>query len=167
MSDDLVTEYIPCYACEKPVPDYDNMLEVEFDGGYGMFVESVHFLLMHDFWKSLRSKLQREYYDEWVSTLKSEANTVDELNALHPNAVDITIPPMPLPEGAVESFRKYVNTNHPFKAMLCHECAHAACEALPWMKKLLNPHGSHSHRTSYVAEHPDHWGWDYDHRAGA
>jgi len=155
-----------CIACGEPLPDeWDNVLCVEFDGGYGMFVESARFLLMHDFWKSLRPKLQRRYYDQWVSTLNNPANTVDELLALHPEAhLPIDVPMMPLPEEAKIAFEKYVATNHPFKAMLCHDCAHAACEALPWMKKLLNPHDSHSHRTAYVAEHPDHWGWDYDRR---
>ena len=43
---------------------------------------------------------------------------------------------------------------------LCHDCAHKACEALPWLDKLLEPLKSHSHRQDYWDAHPDHEGWD-------
>lgn len=50
-----------------------------------------------------------------------------------------------------------------YKIVICHECAHALCDQHPWIGKLLNPHGSHAHKTAYVEAHPDHYGWDYDH----
>lgn len=43
---------------------------------------------------------------------------------------------------------------------LCHDCAHQACEALPWMHKVLDPKSSHAHPAAWWAEHPDHEGWD-------
>jgi hypothetical protein len=39
------------------------------------------------------------------------------------------------------------------------------CDLFPAFEKKINPHGSHSHKTSYVEAHPDHYGWDYDSRA--
>lgn len=48
------------------------------------------------------------------------------------------------------------------EAVICHECAHALCDKVPWISKLLYPHGSHSHKASYREEHPNHYGWDYD-----
>jgi hypothetical protein len=53
----------------------------------------------------------------------------------------------------------------PPKAVICHECAHKLCDENPWLKDLLNPHGSHSHKSAYVDANPSHYGWDYDHRA--
>lgn len=52
----------------------------------------------------------------------------------------------------------------PPSTFICHECAHALCDALPWICELLNPHSSHSHKMTYVEAHPDHYGWDYDSR---
>jgi hypothetical protein len=49
-----------------------------------------------------------------------------------------------------------------YEAVICHECAHWLCEMMPWISKLLNPHGSHAHRTSWKDAHPEHYGWDYD-----
>jgi len=48
-----------------------------------------------------------------------------------------------------------------YEAVICHDCAHAACEALPWMARLLNPVHSHAHRGEYHGQHPDHIGWDF------
>jgi hypothetical protein len=53
----------------------------------------------------------------------------------------------------------------PPKVVICHECAHSLCDAVPWMKELLNPHSSHSHKTAYAEANPDHGGWDYDYQA--
>jgi len=50
------------------------------------------------------------------------------------------------------------NTN---KAVICHDCAHEACEKLPWLRRMIDPWASHSHKSAYVEAHPDHWGWDY------
>lgn len=46
--------------------------------------------------------------------------------------------------------------------VLCHECAHEACDKLPWLAKLIEPASSHAHTTAYMDAHPDHYGWDYD-----
>ena len=51
--------------------------------------------------------------------------------------------------------------NEPIEAWLCHECAHALCEQIPWIKEVVNPDNSHSHRQEYHDAHPDHIGWDY------
>lgn len=49
-----------------------------------------------------------------------------------------------------------------YEVVICHDCAHALCDALAWVKDLLKPHNSHSHTREYEAAHPDHYGWDYD-----
>lgn len=54
----------------------------------------------------------------------------------------------------------------PHTVILCHGCAHEACDRLPWLAALLEPAKSHSHREAYAVENPDHYGWDYDMRAG-
>lgn len=33
-----------------------------------------------------------------------------------------------------------------YRAIICHECAHELCDKTPWIKKLLHPWNSHSHR---------------------
>lgn len=49
---------------------------------------------------------------------------------------------------------------------ICHECAHEACEKLPWLNRLIDPHNSHSHNVhTFVPNNPDHFGWDYDSRS--
>lgn len=58
--------------------------------------------------------------------------------------------PMFLPDGK------------PLRVVICHDCAHEACEKLPWMEKLIDPHGSHAHNAEYMAANPTHQGWDYD-----
>jgi hypothetical protein len=71
---------------------HENALEIEFSGGYGMFID-------------------------------------------------------PFPSGG-------------YKVWLCHECAHASCEALPWLNKLIDPPHAHSHTQEFWGTHPDHVGWD-------
>lgn len=50
------------------------------------------------------------------------------------------------------------------KAIICHDCAHRLCTVMPGLGKLIDPHNSHSHRNSYMVDHPEHFGWDYDMR---
>lgn len=69
----------------------------------------------------------------------------------------------------VESFgvmskRKWSDKKH--RAVICHDCAHKLCATVPWIEKLLNSWGSHSHRQDYHDANPDHYGWDYSRRAG-
>ena len=106
-----------CYACNVELtPDgnrdtdyqFANALWVDFDGGYGMFVDDID---------SERPSKHTPYKDQ-----KRD------------------------------------------RAVICHDCAHELCATVPWIERLLNPHNSHSHKTSYHEEHPDHYGWDYDRR---
>lgn len=46
------------------------------------------------------------------------------------------------------------------EAVLCHDCAHKLCEANPWIKGLLKPETSHSHKAEFWDSHPAHKGWD-------
>lgn len=47
-----------------------------------------------------------------------------------------------------------------YQAVLCHGCAHALCEAHPWVDALIQPLRSHAHTLEFWAAHPDHDGWD-------
>lgn len=42
------------------------------------------------------------------------------------------------------------------RVVICHECAHSLCDAISWIKELLEPHSSHSHTVEYEKTHPDH-----------
>lgn len=42
--------------------------------------------------------------------------------------------------------------------VICHECAHALCAAVPWIGKLLDPLNSHSHKQG--VDWTGHSGWD-------
>lgn len=50
------------------------------------------------------------------------------------------------------------------EAVICHECAHALCDAVPWIAKLIEPHRSHAHHTNHIPEllERGHQGWDLD-----
>lgn len=65
-----------------------------------------------------------------------------------------------------KSFNQYSDKDHVIKAdmeaVLCHDCAHEACEKLPWLESLIDTHNAHSHTIEYMKENPDHYGWDYD-----
>lgn len=50
----------------------------------------------------------------------------------------------------------------PFKAYLCHECAHYLCSTNEWIALFLEPHKSHSHTDNYRRSNPNHFGWDYE-----
>lgn len=159
-----------CYACnaaleglgpERPTTyQFDNALWITLDGGYGMFVESDSFFLYSDFWATLSVEVRKALHQE----------IVDEYTAKHPEykpqddyPVDIDTPIMGAltPELTLQ-FRDYVEEHREHKVVICHDCAHEMCEKLPWMKRLIKPHSSHSHRLSWKEAHPDHWGWDYD-----
>lgn len=53
-------------------------------------------------------------------------------------------------------------TSGNYTLVFCHDCAHDACDKLPWLNALLKPADSHSHTQEYKESHPDHYGWDYD-----
>lgn len=46
------------------------------------------------------------------------------------------------------------------EAVLCHDCAHSLCEALPWIAQLIRPELSHAHLPEFWVANPDHIGWD-------
>lgn len=47
------------------------------------------------------------------------------------------------------------------EAVLCHTCAHALCDAVPWIAALLDPGFSHSHPVT--TNWTGHTGWDLPH----
>jgi len=151
-----------CYACnaelEPDGPDtdyqYDNALWITLDGGYGMFVESESFMLVGDFWRSLPEPRRRAAMLDWYESLSFEYD---------PDSIDIESTPMPLPESLQQEWSEWFEAHRKDKVVICHDCAHEMCEKLPWMKRLINPHKSHSHKTAWKEAHPEHFGWDYDH----
>lgn len=52
------------------------------------------------------------------------------------------------------------DTRATYEANLCHDCAHALCEAHPWLAKLLQPERAHSHTEDFWKDNPLHEGWD-------
>jgi len=48
------------------------------------------------------------------------------------------------------------------KVVICHDCAHKACEQMPWLDRLIEPLKSHAHR--YGRDWADHEGWDLPHK---
>ena len=172
---------VPCKACGRPLEadddttyQFDNALWLTADGGYGMFVESEEFLTVSDFWltvdedrrvallraatrrRILAEIRRRPYHPRGWRWLVQEAR---EPSDVHPTAC-----PMPLPDELADEWRAWRERNRTDRVVICHECAHDLCDKVPWIKEWLDPHRSHSHRTDYVEAHPDHWGWDYDHR---
>ena len=47
------------------------------------------------------------------------------------------------------------------QAVICHDCAHALCEAHPWIAAILEPATSHAH--DYDTDWTGHKGWDLPH----
>lgn len=100
----------------------------------------------------------------WIGFFGGYGMFVDNLEATWPNNGMER-----LDEDGVEDpdWKPTYNEPHTLRgsdheAVICHDCAHALCAAVPWIEKLLNSHGSHSHKTAYHDAHPDHYGWDYD-----
>ena len=134
-----------CTACERPLEqvsnEYDNILLIGFHGGYGWFVDN------------LAATLPNNTADRWLRDEDGEYLTINNDGRT------------PVPNEAWEPTYNEERTLNPppdYEAVICHECAHALCAQVPWLAKLLNPHGSHAHRTAWKEAHPDHWGWDYD-----
>ena len=55
------------------------------------------------------------------------------------------------------------NIDGDYRVFLCHDCAHQACEALPWLDRLIRPLNSHAHTQQFWDANPDHEGWDKKH----
>lgn len=83
-----------------------------------------------------------------------ESATGSDTDCQFDNALDIRF------LGGYGMFVDPIDTK--YEAVICHDCAHELCDKIPWIHKLIDPHRSHAHRTSYHEEHPDHYGWDYD-----
>lgn len=47
------------------------------------------------------------------------------------------------------------------KLIICHDCAHMLCELFPGIGKIIDPFSSHAHTSQFIANHPEHLGWDY------
>jgi len=48
------------------------------------------------------------------------------------------------------------------KVVICHGCAHKACEQMPWLDRLIEPLNSHAHRIG--RDWSGHEGWDLPHK---
>jgi hypothetical protein len=145
-----------CYVCETElVPDacapdnpatyqFDNALWIGMFGGYAMFVDN------------LEAKLPTNTEDRWLRDADGEyLSYTDPVGRVHP---------VENPTWKAEFRESRILEGADYEAVICHECAHALCATVPWIEKLINPHGSHAHRTDYHDAHPDHYGWDYDPR---
>lgn len=147
-----------CYACNAVLTSdcdtnyqFDNALWITLGGGYGMFVESESFMLVGDFWRSLPIQRQRAAMVEWLRTeCKYDGEINDEMTDGTGGC------PMPLPTSLRDEWEDWFDIHRDDRVVICHECAHAACEALPWLARLIDPQGSHSHRISYLEAHPMH-----------
>ena len=123
---------------------FTNALWIGFHGGYAMFVDN------------LEAKLPTNTEDRWLRDEDGEYLTEFDKYG--------RVQPIDNPDWEPEFMEDRILAGHPdYEAVLCHDCAHALCDAVPWIHKLINPHGSHAHKTAYHDAHPDHYGWDYDH----
>jgi hypothetical protein len=71
----------------------------------------------------------------------------DYPNEQYDNALEVTI------SGGYRMF--FDNIDGERRVLLCHDCAHEACEALPWPAQLIQPHDSHAHTAQYRIAHPE------------
>ena len=141
------TKLSPDNACPDTDYAFENALWICFHGGYGMFVDN------------LAATLPNNTEDRWLRDEDGEYLTVE--SDRWEGAVD----PIDNPD-----YKPTFNEPHvlfppaDYEAVICHECAHKLCDTIPWIHKLLNPHGSHAHKQEYHEAHPDHDGWDYEPR---
>ena len=131
---------------DRAFPDTDyqfnNCLWIGLFGGYGMFVDNIE------------ARLPINTEDRWLRHPDGEYMTFEDERGVHP---------IEDPEWEPEYREERILPGQPdYEAVLCHECAHYLCAAEPWLDKLLNPYGSHAHRTAWKEANPDHFGWDYE-----
>lgn len=50
------------------------------------------------------------------------------------------------PEYAHYPPQKTVLPHATHEAVLCHDCAYELCEMLPWLKEMIDPENSHTHK---------------------
>lgn len=180
---DAEPEPVLCRGCRQPLESdhdtdyqFDNALWITVDGGYGMFVESESFMRVGDFWATIPD--ERRHGILRRNRVRVVAREIRErplrlrgwrwlLQVLTDRAEDIRACPMPLPDELRDEWDAWYEKNREDRAVICHDCAHQACELLPWLGEWLDPERSHAHRTAYMEAHPDHFGWDYSAREGS
>lgn len=159
-----------CYACgaeleadmfkdEPSTYQFDNALWIGFHGGYGMFVDNIEARLPNnteDRW--LRDKDGEYFLGEVCKCNANPESPMEyhELSCPRRNPID-----NPLWEPTYNQERMLPGQPD-YECVICHECAHAACRALPWLDRLLEPHRSHAHKGWYHDANPNHRGWDYE-----
>ena len=151
---------------EECTYQFDNALWIGFHGGYGMFVDNVDAKFptnTDERW--IRNSDERDefgmYCDFKLGTeCKCNANPASpmeyhELKCPRRNPVD--------DPNYVPRFREERTLpGHPdYEAVICHDCAHELCDSEPWIGRLIRPFRSHAHKTEYMDQHPEHWGWDF------
>ena len=150
---------------EPPTYQFDNCLWIGFHGGYGMFVDNLEARLpINTDERWLRASDERDEYGMFCDFICEGPNgdriaSRDWTRAHAAAGYKLVDDPNYEPKFREE---RMLPGQPDYEAVLCHECAHAACDALPWLHKLINPHNSHAHRSAWMAAHPDHYGWDYD-----
>lgn len=135
-----------CYACGAVLQSdhdtgyqFDNALWVGLHGGYGMFVDACDFPINTE--------------DAWLRSVDEDGGIVLDEEG-HPVRDHAWKP--------VYREERKLPGRPDIEAVICHECAHAACEALPWLARLISPATSHAH---HYAAHEQllaegHVGWD-------
>lgn len=137
-----------CYACGAKLTSdwdtdyqFDNALWIGLHGGYAMFVDAC------DFPTNTEDRWLRNPDGEYV--LGPDERLVDN------------------PDWVPEYEEPRVLACRPDEeAVICHECAHASCEALPWLARLIEPERSHAHPHDQVERlrAEGHKGWDLEPR---
>lgn len=168
-----------CYACQADlVPDdgapddpatyqFDNALWLGFHGGYAMFVDNLEARLP----TNTEDRWLRDEDGEYLMGTKCICSVRDRVGA--PQAANVgwkyhefECPcrnPIDNLDWEPEYREERVLPGQPdYEAVICHECAHELCATVPWVERLIRPHGSHAHKTAWKEAHPEHWGWDYD-----
>lgn len=73
-------------------------------------------------------------------------------NRQYDNALELAV------GGGYGMFFDNIDGDH--NVFLCHDCAHKACGALPWLGRLIQPEKSHAHTAEFWEFNNGHLGWD-------
>jgi len=93
----------------------------------------------------------------WIGFHGGYGMFVDNMDATMPANFHLPV----TEEDAIWTEERKLPGHPDHECVICHDCAHEACEKLPWLKRLIDPWASHAHTSEYTENHPDHWGWDY------
>lgn len=115
-------ELSPDNGSEPTSYQFENALWLGFHGGYGMFVDN------------LGATMPTNTDERWLRDDSGEYRLNDGQPIVNPDWKPTYGEPRVLP-GTPD-----------YEAVICHECAHDLCEKVPWIKTLLDPDNSHSHR---------------------